>query len=64
MTDLIPLRAEKKKTALGHSTIYKRMSEGAFPRPVRLGPKRAAWVEEEIDAYIAALISTRDEARR
>jgi len=32
-----------------------------FPRRVRIGPQRYAWVESEIDQYIAERIRARDE---
>jgi prophage regulatory protein len=42
------------------STIYKRMAEGEFPKPVRLGSKSVGWVEDEIAAYNEARIAARD----
>ena len=46
------------------STIYKRISQAEFPRPVRLGAKSVGWVEEEIAAYNEARIAQRDRAAR
>ena len=45
------------------STIYKRISEGQFPRPVRPGAKSVGWVEDEIAAYNEARIAQRDSGR-
>jgi prophage regulatory protein len=42
------------------STIYKRIAEGEFPRPVRLGAKSVGWVEDEIAEYNNARIAARD----
>src|SRR4029078_13687663 len=42
------------------STIYKRISEGEFPRPVKLGAKSVGWVEAEIAGYNEARIAARD----
>ena len=42
------------------STIYKRISEGQFPKPVKLGAKSVGWVEDEIAAYNDARIAKRD----
>jgi prophage regulatory protein len=42
------------------STIYKRISEGEFPKPVKLGAKSVGWVEDEIAAYNDARIAQRD----
>lgn len=38
-------------TSLSRSTIYKYMSEGIFPKPVRLG-SRVAWKESDIRDWI------------
>ena len=35
-------------TKLGKSTIYKRLSEGTFPAPVRLGPRAIGWRVRDI----------------
>ena len=42
------------------STIYKQISEGEFPKPVKLGAKSVGWVEDEIAAYNDARIAQRD----
>jgi prophage regulatory protein len=42
------------------STIYKRISEGEFPKPVKLGAKSVGWVEDEIAAYNERRIAKRD----
>jgi prophage regulatory protein len=34
---------------------------GTFPRPIKLGKNRNAWIEEEIDAYVEARIKERDQ---
>ncbi|MBN8899428.1 MAG: hypothetical protein BGO51_06445 [Rhodospirillales bacterium 69-11] len=35
---------------------------GQFPKRVRLGPMTVAWVEEEIDAYLATKMAEREAA--
>jgi prophage regulatory protein len=35
---------------------------GKFPKPFRLGERRLAWIEEEIDQWIAARVAARDAA--
>jgi prophage regulatory protein len=41
-------------TGLSRATIYKYVAERTFgfPRQVRLGPNRAAWVRSEIEGWI------------
>jgi len=38
-------------TGLPRSTIYQRIAEGTFPRPVPLGGRKVGWLESEIIAW-------------
>lgn len=49
-----------RRVGLARSTVWARISQGTFPEPVKLGPKRVGWVEAEIDAWIQARIDERD----
>jgi prophage regulatory protein len=40
--------------------IWRMVSGGKFPQPVRLGTNRIRWVESEIDAWIEERIADRD----
>jgi prophage regulatory protein len=42
--------------------IYKLISDGRFPKPVKLGGQTTGFVESEVDAWIAARIRERDSA--
>ncbi len=43
----------ESRTGLSRSTIYARIAEGSFPRPINLGGGRAVgWIEAEIDAWL------------
>ncbi|CAJ3314943.1 prophage CP4-57 regulatory protein (AlpA) [Burkholderia pseudomallei] len=42
------------KVGLGQSTLYRMIAEGGFPKPFDIAPKRNAWLEEDIDAWLAA----------
>jgi prophage regulatory protein len=46
----------KARTGLSRSTIYLRMSEGSFPRPVSLGARAVGWLESDIDEWISRQI--------
>ncbi len=56
---LIKLKEVMAKTSLGHSSIYKFISEGTFPKQVSLGAKSVAWVESEVDDWIMERIGER-----
>jgi predicted DNA-binding transcriptional regulator AlpA len=40
---------------VGKSTWWQGIKDGRFPKPVKLGPKTAAWRVEDIRALIARL---------
>jgi prophage regulatory protein len=46
----------KNLSGLSRSTIYLRISERLFPRPILLGPRMVGWRESEIAAVNAARI--------
>ena len=48
----------KKRVPLSRSGIYAQIAQGTFPAPVRLGPRSVAWIESEIDEWIAKKITS------
>ena len=48
------------RTGLSRSTIYLRLQEGTFPRPIRLGARAVGWLENEIDDWLLARVQKRD----
>jgi len=63
MKTLIKLPEVVRRTAKSKGEIYKQMRRGIFPRPVKFGRRSVAWVEEEIDAYVAQKIAMRDDQK-
>ena len=49
---LIRLPEVIKTTGLKRSTIYKKMADGDFPRPVKLGQRSVGWADTAIDQWI------------
>ncbi len=45
------------ETGLGRSTIYRRIKQGIFPKPVNLGGDRVGWPAFEIEAINKARIA-------
>ncbi len=41
------------KIGASRAAIYDWMSHGAFPRPVKLGPRRVAWRESALDTWLS-----------
>ncbi|WP_431357174.1 helix-turn-helix transcriptional regulator [Paraburkholderia phymatum] len=52
-----------RRTGMSSTTVYRRISDGTFPRPVSLGCNRVAWLESEIDAWIFARVEERERDR-
>jgi prophage regulatory protein len=50
---IVRLPEVSHRTALGRSSIYRRVNEGSFPRPVKIGPRAIGWSESAIDQWIA-----------
>ncbi|MDO8862306.1 AlpA family transcriptional regulator [Haliea sp. E1-2-M8] len=50
----------KAKSGLGSSSIYAGVADKTFPAPIKIGPRASAWLESEIDAWIAARVAERD----
>jgi prophage regulatory protein len=50
----------EERTGLSRSTIYLRIHEGTFPRPINLGARAVGWVENEIEAWLASCVEKRD----
>ena len=50
----------EERTGLSRSTIYLRIQEGTFPRPVNLGARAVGWLENEIEAWLAARVEIRN----
>jgi prophage regulatory protein len=54
---LTPIRMLRRKevenrTGLKRSTIYEKLANGTFPKPVRIGAKVVCWPEHEIEAWL------------
>lgn len=54
---LIRRKEVERQTSLSRSRIYALMQEGLFPSSVPLGPMSVAWVESEIQEWIAARLA-------
>jgi prophage regulatory protein len=51
------LPAVKARTGLSRSTIYLRVAQGRFPKPILLGgPRAVGWLESEISEWVEAQI--------
>jgi prophage regulatory protein len=58
---ILRLPAVKAKTGLSRSTIYLRVAQGTFPKPVGLGGRAVGWLDAEIQDWLQQRI---DASRR
>ena len=56
---ILRLPAVRARTGLSRSTIYLRISEDNFPRPIQLGVRAVGWVESEIEEWLEIQIQNR-----
>ena len=49
-----------ERVGLSKTEIYRRIAAGTFPQQVPLGTQRVAFVESEIDAWMAQRLKARD----
>jgi len=53
---MLRLPLVRDRVSLGRSSIYAAIKKGTFPPPVRLSERAVAWVESEIEAWLASRI--------
>ena len=57
---LLRLPEVMTQTGLRRAAIYARIAEGRFPSPVKIGTRAVAWLQSEIEAWIADRVTARD----
>ena len=57
---LLRLPDVKAHTGLSRSEIYRRIAQGVFPAPVKIGVRASAWNSAEIERWKADRIAERD----
>jgi prophage regulatory protein len=60
---LLSKRAVLKQIPISGATLARRIAAGAFPRPVRIGKRRVAWVQSEVSDWLAARMEERGSTR-
>lgn len=54
--ELLRLPTVRQRTGLARATIYQRIKEGTFPKPIALGARAVAWTKTSVDTWIEAQI--------
>jgi len=61
----IRLKKVEDRTGLKKSMVYSLISNGEFPKPIKIGERAVAWIESEVDVINAARMAEKsaDEIR-
>ena len=63
MHNLISIKETCRRTTWSRTTLWQKVRDGHFPKPVSFPDSiRKAFVESEVNEYIAARIADRDQA--
>lgn len=54
---LIRLPEVRRLTGLSHTSIYRMIAAGGFPAPIKLSERSSAWVNLEVERWIADRVS-------
>jgi prophage regulatory protein len=57
---LLRLPEVKAHTGLSRSELYRRIAQGTFPAPVKIGARASAWSSAEVERWKAERIAERD----
>ena len=52
---ILRLPAVLHHTGLSRSSIYLKVNQGIFPRPVKLGKRSIGWMQSEVDQWLINL---------
>ncbi|TDY02424.1 helix-turn-helix transcriptional regulator [Thiohalophilus thiocyanatoxydans] len=56
MKTILRLPTVVARTGLSRSTLYLRIAEGRFPRPISLGGRAVGWLESDVAEWIEARV--------
>ena len=59
---ILRLPSVKAESGLSRSTIYQRIADGLFPKPVSLGARAVGWLSDEVAALNSARIAGKSDA--
>lgn len=52
MSSFLSLEQVQARTTLSRSTVYRKVTEGTFPRQILIGSRRVAWSEKAIEDWM------------
>ena len=61
---ILRLPSVRRRTGLSRSSIYLRISQGRFPKPISLGARAVGWLESEVTEWLNWQIEASRKAQR
>lgn len=57
LTKAASLRDVKEITSFSRATIYRKIKESGFPKPIKISTKRVVWDEVQVKAWLNEQVS-------
>ena len=61
MSRILKVKQVAAEINVSVAQVYKLVSLGRFPRPIKLGERGSGWLTTEIDAWLQSRVDARDE---
>ena len=61
MSKILKVKEVAAELNVSVQQIYKLVSKGRFPKPIKLGERGSGWLTSEIDAWLQSKVDARDE---
>ena len=61
MSKILKVKQVAEEINVSVPQVYKLVSLGRFPKPIKLGERGSGWLTTEIDAWLQSRVEARDE---
>ena len=61
MSRILKVKQVAEEINVSVPQVYKLVSLGRFPKPIKLGERGSGWLTSEIDAWLQSKVDARDE---
>ena len=61
MSKILKVKQVAEEINVSVAQVYKLVSLGRFPKPIKLGERGSGWLTTEIDAWLQSRVDARDE---
>ena len=61
MKRVLKVKEVAEEVGVSVPQVYKLVSLGRFPKPIKLGERGSGWLRTEVDAWLQSRVDARDE---